>query len=523
MVRFQEIEFGEGYLTARLPGGETMRFTRRERSVLSLMAAHPGRLFTRDELLDAANSEGSDRGIDFIISRIRSKLGDTGAERRFISTQYGEGYVWVATPASAGDARDFLVLGPLREDGAQAAEATLRALQSALQERLGAGQRVRLAARPDQAAGAHAFILEATVHAVAGGTHAALVLRQTQTGRTISTFRERFSTAPGTAEIRRLADAVMEALWKHLAVGFPDEAVGPTDLPLHLRLHATALLLDGGGAPWRTNGENIARLRSENPADPELAILWGMHLFGRMTIEPGPRPVTAEANASLADEIVDLVFTHLAAVREDPVLALAAAKLLLGAHRGHEDLAESLAEAAFTGSAAFAAAFPMLAQIKACKGDLAEALRLFDEGLRLCRPGSDFELYIQVLKASTLIAAGDWPEVERTYDRLHDIAPTALSGFALLFLPSGDGGLARRLRPMADKISEADARRLVAYALYRVASYFGTPGHAANILRGPLTHMVRRFGPGVATPAMWRNIPAELHALRRERPPATSP
>tara|TARA_B100001540_G_scaffold149155_1_gene132264 strand:+ start:542 stop:1144 length:603 start_codon:yes stop_codon:yes gene_type:complete len=59
------------------------------------------RLQSRDRLLDLLHdmaSDSIDRNIDFHISRLRRKLGDSARNPRYIATQYGEGYVWVAEP-----------------------------------------------------------------------------------------------------------------------------------------------------------------------------------------------------------------------------------------------------------------------------------------------------------------------------------------------------------------------------------------------------------------------------------------
>lgn len=104
-----------GFVSAR---GERIAFTRFERRALHLMASRPHRIFTRDDILDAISEPGSDkrdRNIDFLINRLRKKLGDNARNPRFIATRYGEGYVWIAeTPFEGLDiaGADFVV-GPI--------------------------------------------------------------------------------------------------------------------------------------------------------------------------------------------------------------------------------------------------------------------------------------------------------------------------------------------------------------------------------------------------------------------------
>ncbi|MGH6911488.1 MAG: winged helix-turn-helix domain-containing protein [Phenylobacterium sp.] len=514
---FHDVAFDDGFLTATHADGTIVRFTRHERALLSLFAQQPGRLFTREALFKALASRGSDRNVDWVVNRLRGKLADTGPERRFISTHYGEGYVWEATATREDSRGEFVVVGPLRGLRDEAAQAVLHAFQTALQDQFGDDHRVCIAADlAADARGAHSFSVDVSIYPAAGRLHTAFVLRHAPSHEVVATFRESFAGEPAPSDAGSVAGGVAEAAWRHLALG-SRAAATPTDPPLHLRLEAASALLDPAAGAWAANGERIAALRAKDPADPMAAVLWAMQLFGRMTVDPGPEPLRRADIDALGDEIEGLVLEHLAAVRDDPLMALAAAKLLLGVQRGHEDLAESLATAALAGSTAFAAALSMLGQISAYRGDLAKSTRLYDEGLQLCERGSPFEAYIQVLKAQTLIAIDDRPGVEAIYQRLLEISPAALQRFALLFLPLGDDGLARKLAPVLDRTSEGRARRTVAYLHYLVARHFGSPDHAANIMRGPLIHLVRRFGPDVVSEAIWSEMPTELHYLRTAR------
>ncbi|MBP0115464.1 MULTISPECIES: winged helix-turn-helix domain-containing protein [Bradyrhizobium] len=71
------------------------------------------RLTRRGRLLDevASESDISDRNIDFLVNRLRTKLGDSAKSPKYIATQYGEGYVWIAASSSAA-VGGFLVIGP---------------------------------------------------------------------------------------------------------------------------------------------------------------------------------------------------------------------------------------------------------------------------------------------------------------------------------------------------------------------------------------------------------------------------
>lgn len=95
----EQFIYGEGHLEVDLDRktasrhGLTLPLTPMEFEILGLMARHPGRLFSRDELIMRAigyDYDGSDRTIDVHIKNIRQKIDD--AQHKYIRTVYGLGY-----------------------------------------------------------------------------------------------------------------------------------------------------------------------------------------------------------------------------------------------------------------------------------------------------------------------------------------------------------------------------------------------------------------------------------------------
>jgi len=75
---------------------ETIDLTPTEFQLLETLARHAGRVFTREQLLDAVRgsaAEAFDRAIDSHIKNIRRKL--RGGAREYIATVYGIGYRFV--------------------------------------------------------------------------------------------------------------------------------------------------------------------------------------------------------------------------------------------------------------------------------------------------------------------------------------------------------------------------------------------------------------------------------------------
>lgn len=75
--------------------GKLAELTRSEFDILATMAAHPGRVYTRLQLLEASSGEafdGYDRTVDAHVKNIRRKLGDDPRNPRYVRTVIGVGY-----------------------------------------------------------------------------------------------------------------------------------------------------------------------------------------------------------------------------------------------------------------------------------------------------------------------------------------------------------------------------------------------------------------------------------------------
>lgn len=75
--------------------GQTLDLTRTEFDLLAKFAAEPGRVFTRDLLLDCVKggeSDAFDRAIDTHISNLRKKIGDDPRSPAHLKTVWGIGY-----------------------------------------------------------------------------------------------------------------------------------------------------------------------------------------------------------------------------------------------------------------------------------------------------------------------------------------------------------------------------------------------------------------------------------------------
>jgi two-component system alkaline phosphatase synthesis response regulator PhoP len=80
--------------------GSAIDLTPTEFQILATLARHPGRVFTRNQLLDAVHGfeiEASDRAIDAHVKNIRRKLESDSRRPRYVLTVYGLGYKFSET------------------------------------------------------------------------------------------------------------------------------------------------------------------------------------------------------------------------------------------------------------------------------------------------------------------------------------------------------------------------------------------------------------------------------------------
>jgi DNA-binding response OmpR family regulator len=100
-IRVGDLEIDLWARQARV-GGRDVPLTATEFRVLAALARHPGRTFTREELVARAfgpDYEGLERTVDVHITNLRRKL-EPGREPRFILTSHGLGYRLATADAS---------------------------------------------------------------------------------------------------------------------------------------------------------------------------------------------------------------------------------------------------------------------------------------------------------------------------------------------------------------------------------------------------------------------------------------
>ncbi|GAA1369829.1 response regulator transcription factor [Catellatospora chokoriensis] len=94
ILRVGDLEIDEGRFEVRV-GGRLVALTAKEFGILAALAAAPGRVFSRAQIIDRAfgfDNHVEERTVDAHVMNLRRKIEDDPAEARYVQTVYGRGY-----------------------------------------------------------------------------------------------------------------------------------------------------------------------------------------------------------------------------------------------------------------------------------------------------------------------------------------------------------------------------------------------------------------------------------------------
>jgi len=480
---------GRDLLSVSHADGSHIHFTRQERVVLMRLVDNPGRLLPRDVLM-AAISEGGDqagdRHVDFLVNQLRRKLRDDARAPRFIRTQYGDGYVWIGALGPVEETSPSLLRrGAVYGAHLPGAAALMDSLMQGLDERLRAG-----------VAGPKAgFLLEASFHDAGQRMQAALVLRHGETAAILDTLRVTMGAGDDAAAIAGAVDVIVRSMWSSAALPRSTDRVAPGEPPPWVRLFEAALMMDGEMLTWKSNAERLEAILAEDPTSAAMEVMRGLNLYTWLIqsfYDPSGQIVGQTEWRAVEDEIEAIALAHLPRFDDQPIMQLAAAKLLLFVHRGYLHLARRMANDLLSSSSAHAAAFALAGEAAGFAGDIAEGSELLGRAIELSEPGSHFQLYLLVVEASALFAANDTAAFERICRRTREVSPNAYATLqAFLALPGHESA------PLFAHVLARDAERAreaIRFLWNVTGRRFLLRAHRRNFMRALTAALVRRYG-----------------------------
>lgn len=513
-LAFGELILDETCLFARR-GDKTIQFTRNERALLLAFSRNPHRLMPRSRLIEeiaSPESDASDRNIDFLVNRLRTKLGDSAKAPRYIATQYGEGYVWIAEPSAmaiasppqAGLIDGYMAIVPAVTDPHHRFGAQTSSLLDQLRDGIAAGV----------TSGKTIVIVDDWHHVVPGGLRYVLqvsfrggddrldctaTLREMPSKQIVRAFRlDLVVTDAGSfaSEAERVSRDITDTLRTALAKASTGLGT-PTDQPLEIRLHKASTLLSSSNPAWLKRGEELSAARAEKPGDADIALQWCLHLFARLVATNPFAGIGHHERDAIESEIEETVLDCLPLIEGNPLLMLAAAKLLYFVDRGHLDLAEDLAERAFARTADFAAALPVIGQLRQARGNFSEAVIMFERGIDMAEADSAFLLHFRVLKCIALLASGDRAALDAAAAFGYDarVGPSEIGVMIAALLTAPDRPLPAVVAEALVAAGSAGVHNALEYAYFTSARHFTAQAARANVMRGLIAHATRLHGP----------------------------
>ena len=516
-----QVIFTPDFASARRADGSEIVFTRSEAGILRCLAEKPDRIVTRNQLLDAISGEGSsksDRNIDYVVSRIRRKLGDDATAPRFIVTRYGEGYRWLAGNPAEEHIEADLVVGPMRGldgigDLAQCARRFAGAVFDAMKRALPEGKTAVF--RPELAglkpAGRQERV-ELTFFVDAYGLECILTARDSATDAIHAMARRQIADPRNDGRTRRAAEEAARSL---LAQMWRTKVTRQPDSPLPVAMHDAAGLPVGSNRSWAENDQRLRHLLAENPDDAALKLFFATHLHSKYILLGWDLFLKGRDTCREdEDRIEELVLSALPDVIHDPTQAIMAAKLLYFLDRGYDDLAIELAEDGLRSSTDIASCLAIVGQLRAFTGRIGDAVGSLDQAARLSSFGSEFHVYAMFMKCQALSAAGDWPALASARAELFKVRPATMvlePIFADPIRPSF------RSRALTMALSKARARALLVQLGYVSTRLFRVQEMRENSIRGPLRLFIGRFGRDVVPESLGRMVPAVVESLSTRR------
>lgn len=518
-IDYGGVAFEADFLSARV-GADEVRFTRAERLLLRAFTGQPGRSFGRSELLDVISGSGasaSDRNIDFTINRLRRKLGDDARAPRFIATRYGEGYVWIARRGAVRSSSSFIVVGPMHgvdETSAEPATAFASALATQLDGLTDPARPVvfdpvlPVSATGDAASPQFVVSLSFLVSAQ-GRLECSVALRRGKDGHVLKVFR---TAVPGDASHIAAADeaaSIIDAVWKSLAMPAAGSA-SPTDVPLPVRLAEASEQM---GAPyeltWRDAEVRLRDALARDPDDASSKLMLATAIHSKYILSGTDILAVSDPRRTDEAEIEALVTAALPQVEGNDIHLLGAAKLLDFVGPIYADFALQLAERAFAGTTAFAAAFATLGQFRMYRGDIDEAVRLFRLGSELAEPNSRYRYYLQVLLCEALLASGNASALAQAVEPLF-VNEQARRFFAFLYPAPVGLDVSYDIETALDGMTPARGRAMILMRHYTSARRFGDPGHRQNVIGHVAGLIAGRLGPQCIAEEVAPDLPDAL-------------
>jgi DNA-binding winged helix-turn-helix (wHTH) protein len=506
-----------------------IKFSKHERALLCFFMDHPQKLVSRESILDCLHSAGDlsyDRNVDYLVSRLRHKLGDSVKTPQFIATQYGEGYIWIAKvneqPAyspsqiylSVGPIYGLNKMGPHVAISNQVIEKLLIALRANFSEEhkivLNNNATVN---DPAEILNHHSakYTLELSFLAVGLSIKCSLMVLNRKSGQVIDTQQISFQMQDYEEsidkEIAIIGKRIKTSIWD-TQIFRPKDHRAAGENPLVIGLHEAAILFDPNVENFDLVEEKIRERQASDPTNAYLGILLASCMHSRKYLSQSQG---IEEREMLIEE---LVLRHVKGVQDNALYLSASAEMLY--ELGYLQLGEELANRAFDMSSSLAACCMVVGRIKVLQGHIREGISYYDHCLEMIEHNGHFHLMLLTRKAIAYKVLGDQQQVRDLvkYITKHGTREWTLNditkkiGLDILLLAGDKETFGFKKTALASLVPKSAAIELMLFTHYLTTRFFANESHRINILRGPIELFTKIHGADFLPEIIKETVPS---------------
>ncbi len=502
-TKFGELTFDEAFLTATEDDGKQITFTKAETSLLKHFSQHPMLLRSRSQLLDAVsagNEEKLDRSIDFLINRLRRKLGDNAKTPTFIATRYGEGYIWLATKAKSQTAPNntHAVVGPLfgldhigakRTSGLAFAKQFHENFQGHFNNNLQVAFHPEPEHKVERASTAAKIGVELSFVIVDEQLECVFRGYQYQSDATI--FAKRISVSQTSQpNVKSIANEISGLLRTSLATQCEEQ------VPLTVGMIEAGKTFTGIKGHWSEGDQNLRKRVEDYPADYRAKIMLATNIHTKY-LQDSVKIFMSNDDPREKDEneIEELITQSLPNIQNEPSFLLPCAKLLYFIDRGYNEMAVRMTERLHKESTSLSASLPVVGQIRVFEGQNTDGQRALDQALELCAPGSQFEIYLLILKCEAMVAVSDRDGLDQILNKVCTQVPQIEVLMQILFTCAQHPS--KIAQQALVNMPPAQAKGMMMLMHYVYGRLYKMPSHIANAYRTPISLFSKQFGVSI--------------------------
>jgi len=524
---FGDLAFSDDFVFAHTTDQKKIKFSKHERVLLLSFIARSGQLLTRSDLLDLvqqADTETYDRNIDYLISRLRRKLGDSANNPQYIATQYGEGYIWVAKPAlpSLTTEQIYISVGPIyglthSHSIKESANSFAKNLVQSLKNNFSSDRRIELFTKSLSHESAEKqllytnsiYAIELNFFNINSTLTCTLVALNRKTGHIFDTLRYIFPESQQPSEmlssINQLASTIKDKTWDSEIFRKKEQISLATD-SLDVGLYKASRLFEQGKDNFVDVEHKLRQALQDKPEDHQTAILLARNLF--MQITYSGNFVNLEAREQ---EIKSLIFDHIQYIQNDPLYLAAAAEKLY--FLGHHELGENLAHKALELGSSFAACYKVIGGIKVYQGDILEGIAYYQHGQEIVDKSSIFSILLKSVECNAYSALGDKEKALEIVEYLENLTFFSFSKKEKIIayinhrsdIPNA---LTQEMRTMIALIPQQEAFMYLKQFHYSLIKHFIHERHRINLLNGALSLFIDLHGDSVVPDEIKQSIPS---------------